>query len=401
MPIKRTIYRTKFAIKALIISSIILLVPLVLSLVIQPVNIPYLIFSIVMLVVNAGLDMYFTFVARKNKLSYILSVVGVFLIVALLAVLGYLLKDASEGFLLQYAWGVGSLVLIYLITEAFPGPSIYMRIWGPIIPVAFSALYFLFLLVPGPYDSLATTIYNRTSSATYPFILVGLFLFIFFLCALIRKKPYETLGDAKLIYDEATVDEIDLEDRKTATKFTKIPRLYEGGIYALSDDTVYAIANSINAYLNDCIDTINDMLDFAKGAIKTVEEYNDFVDDYNRWIKNLNTDRKEMADFLERMAKDRWLDLDDGRRIIYDFCNYKVEAEDIDDKTTFYISVGGFSRTYSHNNGIFAGGKLSRTMSYSAPKLNIIKVGYHSAEKDSQREEHGYHPPGTPMPEED
>ena len=392
MPIKRTIYRTKFAIKALIISSIICLIPLVLSIVLQPFNVHYLIFALIVLFLNAGLNMYFTFFGRKNKLIFMISSGALFFIVTLLAVLSYLLQKQTNGYMLQITWGVAAVAFIYLFSEAFPGPSIYMRIWFPIIIVGASALYYLVILKDPNARMIAGTII---------FAIIAILLLIAFIASLTRKAAHETLGEAKLIYDAETSDESDLSSRRSSTNFTKIPRIYDGNVYGLSRDCVNRLANAIIAYINECIDTINDMLDFAKGAITTVDDYNSFVDEYNGWIKNLNSDRKKMAEFLEKMADDRWLDIDDGRRIIYSFYDYSVKDEIIDDKTTFYIRVEGFNRTFSHNNGVFAGGKLKRTVSYDSPKLEIVNLGFHKAERDSEADTHGYHLPGTPMPEED
>lgn len=401
MPIKKTIYRAKFAIKALIFSSLICLVPFVLSLVVNPMNLPYLAFSIVLLVVNAGLNMYFTFFGRKNKKIFQISVIALLSITAILTLLGILLNDQSDGFLIHIAWGVAGLVFIYFLTEAYPGPSIYARIYGPAIIVAISALLYLLLL----FDSYAPRHLILQTRLIYGAVLIGIaeiLNIIYFIIILKRKEIYADLGEAKLMYDVSTSDESELISRTvSSTNFKNIPRLYEGNVYAMSADCASDVANAINRYLNDCVDTINDMLDFAKGAIRNVDEYNAFVDDYNRWIKNLNNDRKQMADFLIGMSKDRWLDVDDGYEIEYDFCNLTINRRSRDDKSSFRVYISGFSRTYSHSNGVFSGGTLKRTMSFDGPRVTIVNLGYHDAQEDSQASEHGYHLPGTPMPEED
>ena len=75
-----------------------------------------------------------------------------------------------------------------------------------------------------------------------------------------------------------------------------------------------------------------------------------------------------------------------------------METKISSDKSDFHVFIGGFNRTIAFS---CSGGSASRKFVFEAPDFGCEKVGYHSAEIDSQASDPRYHPPGTALVEDE
>ena len=108
MPLKITVSRKKFAIKATIISSVLCLIPaaIMLALVIsknQSASHPYFIFSLTLLGINVLLAVLYGFVIRRDKTLYYSVTIALFSSIVILALVGYLTSKANSALLVQLA----------------------------------------------------------------------------------------------------------------------------------------------------------------------------------------------------------------------------------------------------------------------------------------------------------
>ena len=404
MPLKRTVYRGKHAITTLISVSIAGLIGLGLSVIVglsnwKSVNTTYFGFALAFLGINAFFAPYFVFVARKNKGIYLASIISAFVICEAFAVFGIVMNNLV---MLHIGWLLPFTLFFYILAEIYDDGSIHARIWGPISALVLATVILIWPVVDGPKDY---SFFRIAGIVIYAIgAIIMLIYFIAFLVCFKKKNAYDelTLGSSKFSYDVDTPDEAAISTRRYSTDFEElqsIPRLYEGEVWRIDDEGITNIARYIRDYIDECIETINYMLSLAKVRITTVEDYNSFVDQYNTWVKNLKTDRDQMIDFLKKIANVYFLDLDNGTSLHFDFYKYQITREDADDKDSFYVRISGFTRTFRHPKAMFGKDKVAFSVPNSYWK--IIKCGYHAKEEDSAAGQHGYHLPGTPMPEED
>lgn len=406
MPIKVTVHRMKHLIKSAILSSVFCLVPVLILLICQifdngTLNLyyQYFYFSLAVLGTNLFLELYFGLLARKNKTLYILSTVISFVAIIVLAALGYLLRNDTHVLLVQIAWASGFLFFFYFIGEALNNSAIHARIWGPLIPLAIGALYFM-LIYNRAWGSFEAMIKSKTIWGTIALVISGVMMTICFIMVFAKKKALNELASTKLAYDRSTSDEDQLDSRKDGDHLNTIPRIYEGNVYALDEDCIYGLVDSLNRYRNEYVEALNAMLDYANTFISTKEDWDSFKSSYDSYVDSLNKDVERLSDFIKEIAAWRFLDIDDGKKISIIFSKYRADFEEVNDNSTFYVYFVGFSYDVSYRFGN-GGGKFSRTANFDTPNPRVINIGYHRAEVDHEANEHGYHLPGTPMPEED
>lgn len=403
MPIKKTAYRGKHAIKTLIIVGSVGLVAVVLSLIIGlafagTVNTTYFGFALTFMLVNAAFAAYFGFVARRNKALYLASIITLFVASEILGPIGILTDTLL---LIHVGWLLPITLFFYVLGEIYNDGSINARFIGAIAAAVVGTL----ILVWPAIDTSGRTAGRIIGIIVYiaaAALMLG--YFIAFLVSYSRKVKKETLdlGGSKFAYDVPTTDESVLDSRANTTEIkelAEIPNIYEGPVWRIDDNGIQNIATYIHNYINECVSTINYMLSLAKSRISSVEDYNDFVKQYNTWIDNLNDDQEKMIDFLKKIANSYFLELDYGTCIEFNFYSYEIKREYGEEEGKFFVRFSGFSRTFHHPKAAF--GKDKVEFSISSEYWNITKAGYHTKKEDSMANEHGYHLPGTPMPEED
>ena len=413
MPITRKVDRNKYATISLIVSSVICLIPVIILIFyyegFYDFNLwlevsPYSRLSLALLATNVVLGVLFGFVIRRHKVVYIASIIGLFLAIVGFGVISFSVcaNNFYDLTYFHFTWIFAFMLFFYLVGEAFP-KGIYARIYGPVITAALCLVNAAVAISFFRGDSLQTAMARNLTMALIFIVISGVLSLIFLIISLTKKSALATLGSKKVIYDIATKDEIELDDRKSigSADFSIVPNLYEGFVYKLNDsfysDIMATITNFYNRCLNEMADVYNRSLDY----IQNKEELNSLKKLYARWQEENDDDYEKLVAFAAMLRDARFLSgIDKGNTLVFSFntCTHDYEP-DFDNPDGFRVSIRGYTRNFVSVVNCFDTAKGS--VDFDVPSYSVVREYYHNASLDSERDEPGYHLPGTPMLGED